>query len=38
VEWIAAATVAWFGVDVMSAWDSICTAVLGHASRVLNKS
>jgi hypothetical protein len=34
--WIAAATVAWIGVDVVSAWNALCTAVLGRASRVLS--
>ena len=33
--WIAAATVAWLGVDVVSAWDAVCVALTGRASRIL---
>lgn len=33
--WIAAASLAWFGVDLVSAFDAACMAVMGRASRVL---
>jgi hypothetical protein len=33
--WIAAATVAWIGVDLVSAWDTICTRLSAMSSRLL---
>ncbi|HEV2577562.1 MAG TPA: hypothetical protein VGU25_10160 [Acidobacteriaceae bacterium] len=33
--WIAAATVAWIGVDVVSAWDAMYAAVMVRAKRML---
>ena len=33
--WIAAATVAWFGVDVVSAWDAMSARLTAATSRIL---
>jgi hypothetical protein len=36
--WIAAATVAWFGVDVVSALDAMCVTIAATTARVIARS